>query len=621
MKKRLIGFIAAITIVSGILPVIPANAYTMGKVGEYQTISAGGIRTAAIRNVRGNLCVWGGNIGNKNPESSMNDVVATSRGSNYTLAIKTDGSLWAWGNNQYLQFGVYVQYSHLPTKIMEDVIAAAAGNTHTAIVQKDGSLWTCGGNSKGQLGDGTRDDKHSYVKIMDDAAAVSAGSTHTAIIKTDGSLWMCGDNSYGQLGDGTRDDRHSPVKIMDDVAAVLAGFNNTMAIKTDGSLWGWGHNHEGQLGDGTRNDQETPVKIMDDVTAVAAGFEHTAVIKTDGSLWTWGSNINGQLGDETNESKDAPVKIMDDVAAVAAGSSHTAVIKTDGSLWTWGRNDSAQLGDGSTKDKNSHVKITNTWLLPSSFETAAGASETNDKPEPTVSEAPETAQPSQTALPEPSDTVLPDPNTAKEQTEIKDGTVISEWAEKEIKEAFNTGIVPEVLNGKNLTERINRAEFAAIAVNLYEKLSGEKAQEAENPFGDINGNDCESDILKAYSLNIAAGTSDTEFEPYALISREQLAAMLLRAYKKSEFEGWSLETDRDFPLNVNNAEKFADDAKISDYAREAVYFMAGSGIIAGVGDNKFAPKNSGESDTSYGYATREQAIVIALRSVKNLKNI
>lgn len=210
------------------------------------------------------------------------------------------------------------------------------------------------------------------------------------------------------------------------------------------------------------------------------------------------------------------------------------------------------------------------------------------------------------------------PETEEGQVVVENNTIVSEWAAEEVQEAFDEEIVPEVLKGEDLTKQVDRAEFAAIAVNLYEKLSGKTAVGTENPFGDISGNACESDILKAYNLNITAGTSDITFDPGTLISREQVATMLCRAYKKSEFPGWSLATDANYPLNFMGVEKFADDAEISDYAKESVYFMARWDIIAGVGDNKFAPKNSVELGESYGYATREQAVVIALRSAKHL---
>lgn len=198
------------------------------------------------------------------------------------------------------------------------------------------------------------------------------------------------------------------------------------------------------------------------------------------------------------------------------------------------------------------------------------------------------------------------------------GSPVSDWAKPEVEQAYEAGLVPDVLIGEDLTKKVDRAEFAAIAVKLYESLSGKSASKADNPFDDIAGNKCKNEILKAYNLNITVGTSQNKFSPNINITREQVATMLTRAYKKSEFPEWNIVNDGMYPLNFMGVQKFSDDNEISDYAKESVYFMTRWGIIKGVGDNKFAPKNSVTLGESYGYATREQAVVIVWRSKKHL---
>ncbi len=317
MKKRFISLILALVMMLAVMPAVPSAARSAETV--MQTVSLGG---------------------------------------NHSAAIKSDGSLWMWGDNDYGQLGDGTEVDqNTPVKIMDNVASVSLGYYHSAAIKSDGSLWMWGQNYWGQLGDGTWDDRYTPSKKMDNVASVSLGYWHSAAIKSDGSLWMWGDNDYGQLGDGTTIDRYTPVKIMDNVVSVSLGYSHSAAIKSDGSLWMWGKNSWGQLGDGTKEYRDTPVKIMDNVVSVSLGSRHSGAIKSDGSLWMWGKNSWGQLGDGTKEYKDTPVKIMDNVVSVSLGGNHSGAIKSDGSLWMWGDNDRAQLGDGTWKDKNTPVNI------------------------------------------------------------------------------------------------------------------------------------------------------------------------------------------------------------------------------------------------------------------------
>lgn len=229
----------------------------------------------------------------------------------------------------------------------------SASSTHSMAIMADGTLWGWGSNYKGQLGDGTTEDRATPVKIMDNVVSVSAGYEYTMAIKTDGSLWAWGNNLFGRLGDGSDKSQLRPVKVMDQVAMVSAGQYFTMAVKTDGSLWAWGDNSHGTLGNGEYHPaldsfsliEPLPIKIMDDVKYVSVSSDHTLAIKTDDTLWGWGSNYYGQLGNglygnEWNRYagpfQTVPTKIMENVAAVSAGGSNSMAIKTDGTLWGWG---------------------------------------------------------------------------------------------------------------------------------------------------------------------------------------------------------------------------------------------------------------------------------------------
>jgi len=194
----------------------------------------------------------------------------------------------------------------------------------------------------------------------------------------------------------------------------------------------------------------------------------------------------------------------------------------------------------------------------------------------------------------------------------------SDWAKEELDRADMLGLIPDSLRGQDLTKPITRAEFAAVSVRVYEALSGAKAQPvAVNPFTDTK----DAEVLKAVNVGVTNGTSATAFEPNTLLNREQAATMLTRVYKKTALSGWTLADDSAFTLSYDKGAAFADDANISAWAKDSVYFMASKGIINGVGNNMFAPRavTSAEEAAGYAQATREQALLIAARMVKNLK--
>lgn len=199
----------------------------------------------------------------------------------------------------------------------------------------------------------------------------------------------------------------------------------------------------------------------------------------------------------------------------------------------------------------------------------------------------------------------------------------SAWARGEMTEANILGLIPETMKDADMSKRVTRAEFAAISVKLYETLTGKEAAAAPTPFTDISGNVNETAIEKAYQLGVTAGISETEFQPDVAISREQLAAMLCRVVKKYSFQGWTLDTDGEYYLDTSGAAIFADDGDISDYAKPSVYYMSKMGVIKGVDDTHFAPRNVTPEQEAMGYATatREQALALSLRIYKlpNLK--
>jgi alpha-tubulin suppressor-like RCC1 family protein len=253
--------------------------------------------------------------------------------------------------------------------------SVSAGEDHTVAIKTDGTLWAWGENGAGQLGDGTNINRNTPMQIGTDNnwQSISAGWHHTIAIKTDGTLWAWGANWYGQLGDGTDIGKNTPTQI--GTAAnwlkISAGYAHTVAIKTDGTLWAWGHNGSGQLGDGTNINQNTPIQIVtnaDWILIDASGF-YTIAIKTDGTLWAWGNNYYGQLGDGTcgynsgGVDKNIPTQIgtATNWQSISAGWSNVVAIKTDGTLWAWGWNGEGQQGGGGTTYLPAQIGSETNW--------------------------------------------------------------------------------------------------------------------------------------------------------------------------------------------------------------------------------------------------------------------
>jgi alpha-tubulin suppressor-like RCC1 family protein len=291
-------------------------------------------------------------------------------GDQHSIATKSDGSFWAWGTNGAGQLGDSSNGATLkkllPSKIgtSNNWKSISAGNGyHNIAIKNDGTLWAWGSNDAGQLGDGTKLKRNipNQIGASADWKIISAGNSHSMAIKNDGTLWGWGFNGFGGLGDGSGIDRNIPNQIgaSTDWKTVSAGYSQTVAIKNDGSLWAWGSNGAGQLGDGTIVYKLSPIRIGNETNwkILASGGQHTVALKHDGTLWTWGYNASGQLGDGTNTTKLFPAQIGFDTnwKEVSAGSTHTLALKNDGTLWTWGSNVSGQLGNGDSTNTNLNV--------------------------------------------------------------------------------------------------------------------------------------------------------------------------------------------------------------------------------------------------------------------------
>jgi len=194
----------------------------------------------------------------------------------------------------------------------------------------------------------------------------------------------------------------------------------------------------------------------------------------------------------------------------------------------------------------------------------------------------------------------------------------SAWASPELARADALGLIPDSIRGRDMTRSITRAEFAAVVVRVYESLSGTTAvPAATNPFTDT----ADPDVLKAFREDLAVGIASDRFDPDALLNREQAATMLTRVVKKISFPDWTYATDDRYELSFPEQPPFEDDASISPWAKDSVYFMVANGVITGADDDAFSPRAVTTEEEAGGLAstTREQALVLALRMVENLR--
>lgn len=286
-------------------------------------------------------------------------------GSLHTVALRANGTLLAWGtanngelgNNQYSSTSL----TPVPVHLLTDVMQISAGDVHTLAVKRDGSLWAWGSNSFGQLGDGTFNPRPVPVASMASlgcVAQVACGSNFSMALQADGTVSMWGDNSEGQLGRGTVGGwftTPAPVVGLSDVEAIAASGVAAMALKRDGTVWMWGSNTDGWLGIGV--DQSVtprsalPLQVvgLPVIRKIAAGWRSGFAISNTGAAYSWGSNQYGLLGRATNATSHSPTPglipgLTLPTRIVTGWGVWAAALNSQGEVWVWGYNNQQVLG-------------------------------------------------------------------------------------------------------------------------------------------------------------------------------------------------------------------------------------------------------------------------------------
>jgi len=344
---------------SMISPSAPKTLWTWGRADFGQLGQPDTVRRSSPVQI-GNLATW----------SQIADT------SNHSLALKTDGTLWSWGYGIRGQLGLGdIINRSSPVQVggmMNWSQVTSGGGTNSSLsIKIDGTLWSWGMNAPtayGVLGLGDAISRSSPVQVGTLAtwSKISQGTYSASAIKTDGTLWAWGYNSNrGQLGLGDITNRSSPVQVgtLATWALVARGTKHTLAIKTDGTLWAWGGNNFTDvlgLGDAVYRSSPVQVGTLTTWSQAAGGGTTSLAVRNDRTLWTWGDNANGRLGLGDTAPRSSPVQVgtLAVWAQIVAGRQNSLAIKTDGTLWSWGRNANyGQLGLGDILERSSPVQV------------------------------------------------------------------------------------------------------------------------------------------------------------------------------------------------------------------------------------------------------------------------
>ena len=309
----------------------------------------------------------------------------------YALALASDGTVYSWGFNSWGQLGsgtsgtannasapVAVKTAGTPME-GKTIVQVAAGATHSLALATDGTIYAWGKNEYGQLGDDSTTNSPVPVAVktagtpMDGKTIIQihAGYEHSLALASDGTVYAWGRNNSGQLGKNDATDAHIPAAVQTlgtpmagkVIVQLVAGNSQSMALASDGTVYTWGWNQYGQLGNGTTTNSRIPVAVVTTgtplagkiISQIAAGNAHALAMTDDGTVYTWGWNQYGQLGNNSTINSSLPVivkttgtplagKMITQIAS--GGSPNSLVLANDGTMYTWGWGQHGQLGNG-----------------------------------------------------------------------------------------------------------------------------------------------------------------------------------------------------------------------------------------------------------------------------------
>lgn len=311
-------------------------------------------------------------------------VLAVDAGRDHALALCSDGTVAGWGSNSSGELGngsntnsgAAVAVDHSGALAGKTVVAVSAGGHFSLALCSDGTVHAWGDNGSGQLGNTSEADSNTPVAVDRSGVlsgktvvAIAAGAGHSLALCSDGTLAAWGGNAYGQLGDGTTTNAGAPVLVNTSgalsgmaVRAIAAGDSHNLVLCDDGTVVAWGYNAYGQLGDGGTTSSAIPVGVDHSgtlsgrsVRSIAAGGSHSLALCSDGLVASWGYNGTGALGTNSTTNSSNPVPVISSgvlagktVVSLGAGNAHSFAVCSDGTLASWGKNNLGQLGANTT---------------------------------------------------------------------------------------------------------------------------------------------------------------------------------------------------------------------------------------------------------------------------------